>query len=59
MSKSIFASKTFYLGLVIALVGAVNTFVNQHATGDNYFEIVSGLLVVVNRFLTKVSVSVV
>lgn len=58
MSKSIFLSKTFWLGFISVAFGAFQAYTNEQASGDNYFEMVSGTLVVLNRLLTKVAVHI-
>lgn len=58
MSKSIFSSKTFYLGLAAVLAGAGKSYFSEHVAIEDYFMLVQGTLVIINRFFTNRNVHV-
>lgn len=58
MTKSIFASKTFWLGAATSLFGSFQIYVNENATNDPLYLVVVGLLTIAARFVTRDPVSI-
>lgn len=53
VSKSLFASKTFWLGAGISLFGSFQMYVNENAANDPLYLVAAGLLTIVARLITK------